>query len=50
MISSEKQVIQHYVDTLLVKAVAELEERVVEQIKPNFFSLPHPSEIDSGEG
>lgn len=38
MISSEKQVIQHYVDTLLVKAVAELEERVVEQIKPNFFS------------
>ena len=38
MISSEKQVLQHYVDTLLVKAVTELEERVVEQIKPNFSS------------
>lgn len=38
MISSEKQVIQHYVDTLLVKAATELEGRVVEQIKPNFTS------------
>ena len=38
MISSEKQVIQYYVDTLLVKAVAELEERIVEQIKPTFSS------------
>lgn len=38
MISSEKQTIQHYVDTLLVKAVTELEERVVEQIQPNFLS------------
>ena len=38
MISSEKQVIQYYVDTLLVKAVAELEERIVEQIKPIFSS------------
>lgn len=39
MITSEKQVIQHYVDTLLAKAVTELEERVVEQIKPISFSL-----------
>lgn len=38
MISSEKQTIQHYVDTLLVKAATELEERVVEQIQPNFSS------------
>lgn len=38
MISSEEQVIQHYVNTLLVKAATELEGRVVEQIKPNFAS------------
>ena len=45
MITSEKTNLEQYIDGLLVKAVTELEEQVVEQMKPISFIIKSKREL-----